>query len=309
MSIQWFPGHMHKTKKALIERLKSTDMVIEMLDARLPASSQNPLLAQLSHGKPKLYLLNKQDLADPELTRVWLAELQNRPNTSALALDASERQAAQKITAACRALVPHRQGIDRPLRVLICGIPNVGKSTLINGMIGKKSAKTGNEPGITKTEQRLLLADDFWLYDTPGMLWPKIIVPQSGYNLAASGAVGRNALDEETVALELLNYLRQHYLPQLQSRYQADPEESQSWQDTDWLEWIGRRRGALLGGGRINYQKAAENTLTDFRDGQIGRITLETPEQWQIWLAAAREEEARLQAKRAERQAERRKGK
>ena len=309
MSIQWFPGHMHKTKKALIERLKSTDMVIEMLDARLPASSQNPLLAQLSRGKPKLYLLNKQDLADPELTRVWLAELQNRPNTSALALDASERQAAQKITAACRALVPHRQGIDRPLRVLICGIPNVGKSTLINGMIGKKSAKTGNEPGITKTEQRLLLADDFWLYDTPGMLWPKIIVPQSGYNLAASGAVGRNALDEETVALELLNYLRQHYLPQLQARYQADPEESQSWQDTDWLEWIGRRRGALFGGGRINYQKAAENTLTDFRDGQIGRITLETPEQWQIWLAAAREEEARLQAKRAERQAERRKGK
>ena len=309
MSIQWFPGHMHKTKKALIERLKSTDMVIEMLDARLPASSQNPLLAQLSRGKPKLYLLNKQDLADPELTRVWLAELQNRPNTSALALDASERQAAQKITAACRALVPHRQGIDRPLRVLICGIPNVGKSTLINGMIGKKSAKTGNEPGITKTEQRLLLADDFWLYDTPGMLWPKIIVPQSGYNLAASGAVGRNALDEETVALELLDYLRQHYLPQLQARYQADPAESQSWQDTDWLEWIGRRRGALLGGGRINYQKAAENTLTDFRDGQIGRITLETPEQWQIWLAAAREEEARLQAKRAERQAERRKGK
>lgn len=309
MSIQWFPGHMYKTKKALIERLRSTDMVIEMLDARLPASSQNPLLAQLSRGKPKLYLLNKQDIADPELTRMWLAELQNRSNTSAIALDASERQAVQKITAACRALVPHRQGIDRPLRVLICGIPNVGKSTLINGMIGKKSAKTGNEPGITKTEQRLLLADDFWLYDTPGMLWPKIIVPQSGYNLAASGAVGRNALDEETVALELLNYLRQHYLPQLQARYQADPEESQSWQDTDWLEWIGRRRGALLGGGRINYQKAAENTLTDFRDGQIGRITLETPEQWQAWLAAAREEEARLQAKRAERQAERRKGK
>ena len=309
MSIQWFPGHMYKTKKALIERLRSTDMVIEMLDARLPASSQNPLLAQLSRGKPKLYLLNKQDIADPELTRMWLAELQNRSNTSAIALDASERQAAQKITAACRALVPHRQGIDRPLRVLICGIPNVGKSTLINGMIGKKSAKTGNEPGITKTEQRLLLADDFWLYDTPGMLWPKIIVPQSGYNLAASGAVGRNALDEETVALELLNYLRQHYLPQLQARYQADPEESQSWQDTDWLEWIGRRRGALLGGGRINYQKAAENTLTEFRDGQIGRITLETPEQWQAWLAAAREEEARRQAKRAERQAERRKGK
>ncbi len=306
MSIQWFPGHMHKTKKALIERLKSTDMVIEMLDARLPASSQNPLLAQLSRGKPKLYLLNKQDLADPKLTQAWLAELQKHPDTRALPLDASDRQAAQKITAACRELVPHRQGIDRPLRVLICGIPNVGKSTLINGMTGKKSAKTGNEPGITKTEQRLLLADDFWLYDTPGMLWPKIIVPQSGYNLAASGAVGRNALDEEVVALELLDYLRRHYLLQLQERYQASPEESLGWQDSDWLEWIGRRRGALLSGGRINYQKAAEAVLTDFRDGQIGRITLETPEQWQSWLAAAREHEAQLQAKRAERQAERR---
>lgn len=309
MAIQWFPGHMNKAKKAIAERAKSVDMVIEMLDARMPASSENPLLAQLSKGKPKLKILNKQDLADPERTKIWLEHYNSRPDTRAIALDSSETGAHGKITQACRAMIPHRQGIDKPLRVLICGIPNVGKSTLINGMIGKKSAKTGNEPGITKTEQRLLLADDFWLYDTPGMLWPKIIVPQSGYNLAASGAVGRNALDEETVALELLNYLRQHYLPQLQARYQADPEESQSWQDTDWLEWIGRRRGALLGGGRINYQKAAENTLTDFRDGQIGRITLETPEQWQIWLAAAREEEARLQAKRAERQAERRKGK
>ena len=300
---------MNKAKKAIAERLKSVDMVVEMLDARMPASSENPLLAQLARGKPKLKILNKQDLADPERTAVWLEYFNSREETRSIALDASERQAAQKLIAASRALVPHRSGIDKPLRVLICGIPNVGKSTLINAMLGKKSAKTGNEPGITKAEQRLLLADDFWLYDTPGMLWPKIIVPQSGYNLAASGAVGRNALDEETVALELLNYLRQHYLTQLQARYQADPEESQSWQDTDWLEWIGRRRGALLGGGRINYQKAAENTLTDFRDGQIGRITLETPEQWQIWLAAAREEEARLQAKRAERQAEQRKGK
>ena len=300
---------MNKAKKAIAERLKSVDMVIEMLDARLPASSENPLLAQLAKGKPKLKILNKQDLADPERTAIWLDYFAAQEQTQAIALDSSEKAAAPKITTACRSLMPNRKGIDKPLRVLICGIPNVGKSTLINGMIGKKSAKTGNEPGITKTEQRLLLADDFWLYDTPGMLWPKIIVPQSGYNLAASGAVGRNALDEETVALELLDYLRQHYLPQLQARYQADPAESPSWQDTDWLEWIGRRRGALLGGGRINYQKAAENTLTDFRDGQIGRITLETPEQWQAWLAAAREEEARLQAKRAERQAERRKGK
>ena len=212
MAIQWFPGHMNKAKKAIAERVKSVDMVIEMLDARLPASSENPLLAQLSRGKPKLKILNKQDLADSERTAIWLAHYNSQEQTNAIALDSSEKSATAKITAACRALVPNRKGIDKPLRVLICGIPNVGKSTLINGMIGKKSAKTGNEPGITKAEQRLFLADDFWLYDTPGMLWPKIIVEESGYNLAASGAVGRNALDEEEVALVLLDYLRRHYL-------------------------------------------------------------------------------------------------
>lgn len=305
MAIQWFPGHMNKAKKAIADRLKSVDMVIEMLDARLPASSENPLLAQLSKGKPKLKILNKQDLADPERTAVWLDYFNSREQTNAIALDSSEKSAAPKITAACRALVPNRKGIDKPLRVLICGIPNVGKSTLINGMVGKKSAKTGNEPGITKAEQRLFLADDFWLYDTPGMLWPKIIVEESGYNLAASGAVGRNALDEEEVALELLDYLRRHYLPLLQARYAADKDPSSHWDDTSWLEWIARKRGALLGGGRVNYQKAAENVLTDFREGAIGRITLETPRQWEEWLKAARKKEAERKAEREAKKAAR----
>ncbi len=296
---------MNKAKKAIADRLKSVDMVIEMLDARLPASSENPLLAQLSKGKPKLKILNKQDLADPERTAVWLDYFNSREQTNAIALDSSEKSAAPKITAACRALVPNRKGIDKPLRVLICGIPNVGKSTLINGMVGKKSAKTGNEPGITKAEQRLFLADDFWLYDTPGMLWPKIIVEESGYNLAASGAVGRNALDEEEVALELLDYLRRHYLPLLQARYAADKDPSSHWDDTSWLEWIARKRGALLGGGRVNYQKAAENVLTDFREGAIGRITLETPRQWEEWLKAARKKEAERKAEREARKAAR----
>ena len=296
---------MNKAKKAIADRLKSVDMVIEMLDARLPASSENPLLAQLSKGKPKLKILNKQDLADPERTAVWLDYFNSREQTNAIALDSSEKSAAPKITAACRALVPNRKGIDKPLRVLICGIPNVGKSTLINGMVGKKSAKTGNEPGITKAEQRLFLADDFWLYDTPGMLWPKIIVEQSGYNLAASGAVGRNALDEEEVALELLDYLRRHYLSLLQARYAADKDPSSHWDDTSWLEWIARKRGALLGGGRVNYQKAAENVLTDFREGAIGRITLETPRQWEEWLKAARKKEAERKAEREAKKAAR----
>ena len=266
MAIQWYPGHMHKAKKAIIERLKSVDMVIEVLDARMPASSENPLLGKLSSDKPKLKILNKQDLADPERTALWLAEFQSRPNTNAIALDASDRHTAQKLIAACRALVPNRKGVDKPLRVMICGIPNVGKSTLINGMLGKKSAKTGNEPGITKAEQRLFLADDFWLYDTPGMLWPKIIVEEGGYNLAAGGAVGRNALDEETVALELIDYLRRHYLPQLQERYQADKNESSHWRDEQWLEWIGRRRGAQ---GRPSESRGGRSSLIApyFSDG------------------------------------------
>lgn len=305
MAIQWYPGHMHKAKKAIIERLKSVDMVIEVLDARMPASSENPLLGKLSSDKPKLKILNKQDLADPERTALWLAEFQSRPNTNAIALDASDRQAAQKLIAACRALVPNRKGVDKPLRVMICGIPNVGKSTLINGMLGKKSAKTGNEPGITKAEQRLFLADDFWLYDTPGMLWPKIIVEESGYNLAASGAIGRNALDEEEVALELLDYLRRHYLALLQARYAADKDPSSHWNDTAWLEWVAQKRGAVLSGNRINYQKAAELILTDFREGKIGRITLETPNQWETWLKAARKKEAERKAAREARQAAR----
>ena len=305
MAIQWYPGHMNKAKKVIAERIKSVDMVIEVLDARLPASSANPLLAKLSGNKPKLKILNKQDLADPERTELWLADYRSQPNTNVLALDASEKQAANRIIAASRALVPNRHGLDRPLRVLICGIPNVGKSTLINGMLGKRSAKTGNEPGITKAEQRLILADDFWLYDTPGMLWPKIIVEEAGYNLAASGAVGRNALDEEVVALELLDYLRRHYLPLLQQRYQADLSESSHWLDDQWLEWVGKKRGALLSGGRIDYQKAAERLLTDFRDGLIGRITLETPNQWAVWLKKGQQHEVQLKAERAARKAAR----
>lgn len=305
MAIQWYPGHMNKAKKVIAERIKSVDMVIEVLDARLPASSANPLLAKLSGNKPKLKILNKQDLADPERTELWLADYRSQPNTNVLALDASEKQATNRIIAASRALVPNRHGLDRPLRVLICGIPNVGKSTLINGMLGKRSAKTGNEPGITKAEQRLILADDFWLYDTPGMLWPKIIVEEAGYNLAASGAVGRNALDEEVVALELLDYLRRHYLPLLQQRYQADLSESSHWLDDHWLEWVGKKRGALLSGGRIDYQKAAERLLTDFRDGLIGRITLETPNQWAVWLKKGQQHEVQLKAERAARKAAR----
>ncbi len=285
MPIHWFPGHMHSTKKAIVERLPDIDVVIELLDARLPGSSANPLLADLTAGKPALKLLNKQDLADPELTAQWLAHYQARPGTRALALDASSTAPARLLVNACRELAPLRGGMVKPVRVLICGIPNVGKSTLINTLAGERAAKTGDEPGITKTEQKIMLASDFHLFDTPGMLWPRIAIEESGYHLAASGGIGRNAYDEEEVALELLARVRERYADRLQARYRLGDISGAS--ADSLLADIGRQRGALMSGGRINLQKAAEIAINDFRSGAWGRITLETPEEFARWRAAA----------------------
>lgn len=305
MAIQWFPGHMHATRKALVERIKSIDVVIEMLDARLPGSSANPLLAELTLGKPALKILNKQDLADPERTERWLAYYNAQPATRAIGLDAGTTAPARRLVDECRVLAPNRGGMAKPLRVLICGIPNVGKSTLINTLTGKRAAKTGDEPGITKTEQPIVLASDVTLVDTPGMLWPRINIEQSGYHLAASGAVGRNAYDEEEVALALLNSLKRCDPACLMRRYQLDGAAERT--DDDLLHAIGVRRGAVMSGGRINLQKAAEVLLNDFRGGDLGRLTLETPEEFEVWLAeaaiadAARDE--RKQARRPRRAA------
>ncbi len=299
MSIQWFPGHMHLTRKAIGERVKEIDVVVEMLDARLPGSSANPMLQELSHGKPTLKVLNKQDMADPVMTECWLAYYNAREKTRAIALDAGMAAPAKAISEACRALVPGRGGMFKPVRVLICGIPNVGKSTLINTLMGKRAAKTGDEAGITRNEQRIVLADDFYLYDTPGVLWPRIIVPESGFNLAASGAVGRNAYDEQEVALELLARLKKHYPHLLVERYKLDmsDEDVESAPDEDLLEAAGKMRGALGAGGKVNWQKAAELIIGDFRATHTGRITLETPQEFDAWLAAGQ----KADAERAER--------
>lgn len=300
MAIQWFPGHMHLTRKAIAERVKEIDVVIEMLDARLPGSSANPLLTELTAGRPTLKILSKQDLADPARTEAWLAHYNARPGTRAIALEAGAATPVKALIAACKALAPGRGGLAKPMRVLICGIPNVGKSTLINALVGRKVAKTGDEAGITKMEQRLTLADDFYLYDTPGMLWPRITVPQSGFRLAASGAIGRNAYDDDLVALELLDYLRQHYPAGLQARFKLPltPEAIAALKDDALLEAIGQRRGALLGKGRVNLQKAAEIVMTDYRAGEIGRITLETPEEFAAWTEAGQRADAERAAKK-----------
>ena len=308
--IQWYPGHMHLTRQLIEERIKAIDVVIEVLDARIPGSSFNPLLQTLTGHKPRVKLLNKQDVADPVQTQAWLQWYNAQADTRAIAMDASDPAPARRLIPLCRELAPQRGGMSRPMRVLICGVPNVGKSTLINTMTGKKQAKAADEAGITKDEQRIVLDDDFYLWDTPGMLWPRIIVPESGYNLAASGAVGRNAYDEELVALELLRRLQEHYAPLLEARYKLGlpPGAMAEMQDDELLEAIGRKRGAMMSGGRVNLQKTAEIVMTDFRTATLGRITLETPEHFERWLAAGLAKDAERAAKKEARLKSRGKG-
>ena len=300
MSIQSFPRHMHTTRLGLAAGLKAgIDVVIEMLDARLPGSSANPLLASLAAGKPALKLLNKQDLADAECTASWLAHYNEQPATRAIGLDAGERTPAARLIQACRALAPLRGGMVKPLRVLICGIPNVGKSTLVNTLVRRKAAKTGDEAGITKTEQVIALASDVTLFDTPGMLWPRITVAQSGVNLAASGGVARNAYDETEVAHALLHTLQARYPQALATRYRLPDAVALAAMPADaLLEAIARQRGLVQTGGRLNLHKAAEAVLNEFRSGAMGRLTLETPIEFAAWMADAGEQEARRLAKK-----------
>ena len=296
MAIQWFPGHMHLTRQAIAERIKNIDVVIEMLDARLPGSSANPMLAELVRGKPALKILSKQDLADPLRTAEWLAHYNAQDGVRAIGLDNSMKQPAKALVEVCHTLAPTRGGLAKPMRVLICGIPNVGKSTLINTLKGKAAAKTGDIAGVTKTEQRINIADDFYLYDTPGVLWPRIIVLQSGYNLAASGAMGVKAFDDEEVALELLSYLLTHYPNEIQARYKL--ADISGLNDEQLLETIGRQRGAVHSGGRVNLTKAAELVIHDLRSGALGRITLETPEEFALWLQQGQKADAERAARK-----------
>jgi len=288
---------MHLTRKAIEERIKDIDVVIEMLDARLPGSSANPMLAQLIQGKPGLKVLSKQDLADAERTQLWLDHYNAMPNVRAMGLDTSMVSPAKALIDACHQLAPNRGGMAKPMRVLICGIPNVGKSTLINTLKGKRAAKTGDEAGVTKLEQRITLADDFYLYDTPGVLWPRIIVEKSGYNLAASGAIGVNAFDDEEVALELLHYLMAHYPAAITARYKVQNVSEHT--DETLLEAIARYRGAIQSGGKVNTTKASEIVIHDFRSAALGRLTLETPTEFAQWLASGLKADAERAAKKA----------
>jgi ribosome biogenesis GTPase A len=292
MQIQWYPGHMHKAGKEIKEILPKTDIVIEILDARIPFSSANPLLAELRGDNPCLKVLNKTDLADPELTAAWQAYLEREHGVKTFALTSREPDKVRKIPELCRKMLADQVQSDRIVHALIMGIPNVGKSTLINILAGRTVAKTGNEPAVTKTQQRIAIGNNVVLLDTPGMLWPNIENKNSGYRLAATGAIKDTALHHEEIAAFVAGYLGRHYPACLRDRFQLQeiPETAD-----EALEAIGRKRGCLRSGGRVELDKAAKILLAELRSGTLGRISLETPgmmEQELAEVAVIREQKA-----------------
>ena len=281
MAIQWYPGHMTQARKKAEETMEFTDIVIEVLDARVPAASHNPMIDEmrLFRQRPQLKILNKADLADPAATQAWLNYFNKQPNTKAVALSCKKPGDANKIPKLCLALTPHRGSHLKPLRMLIMGIPNVGKSTLMNALLNRRVAKVGDEPAVTKSQQRFDLSDTMSITDTPGMMWPKIQYDSDGYMLAASHAIGRNAVIDEDVALFLANNLLVTYPALLNSRYKLDAMKLDvtTMDGVDLLEAIAKRRSYKRHDGLWDTEKTAVAFLTDYRSGAIGRISLETP--------------------------------
>ena len=279
MPIQWFPGHMASARKKAAETLASIDVVIEVLDARLPAASANPMIEELrlARQRPCLKLLNKADLADPDATREWLAFFNRQKGVKAVAISAKKAGDAARIPDLCQALAPHRGDATKPLRMMIMGIPNVGKSTLMNALVKRRIAAVGDEPAVTKSQQSVVLSPRLILVDTPGLMWPKIEHDSDGYMLAASHAIGRNAVLEEEVATFLAAILLARYPALLTARYGFAVQDLDA---PGVLEAVARRRGCLLKGrgGELDLEKAALILLTDYRSGTLGRISLETPQ-------------------------------
>jgi len=275
MTIKWFPGHMNTARKQIAEAMPKIDVAIEVLDARLPASSGNPLLAELRQHKPFIKVLNKADLADPLITKDWMRFFEkNGKGLRALAINAGNKKEATRVPNLCRSLVPHRGKPGRPLRIMIMGIPNVGKSTLINTLAGRRIAKVGDRPAITRCAQQIDLRSGVLLYDTPGILWPNLEDQQGAYRLAASGAIGDNAMDYQAVALFAAEYLMQTYGEFLAERYKLKTLDVEP---IELLDEIGRRRGCLGPGGSVDSYRAAEALLRDLQGGKLGRISLEAP--------------------------------
>ncbi|WP_309121307.1 ribosome biogenesis GTPase YlqF [Paenibacillus sp.] len=286
MTIQWFPGHMTRARRQIEEKLKLIDVAIELLDARLPASSRNPMIGDILGQKPRLVLLNKSDLADPAATERWVEKLA-ADQVRVLPIDANTGTGVRDILPRAKELMApkyeawRKKGMEpRPIRTLIVGIPNVGKSTLINRLAGRAVAATGDRPGVTKGQQWIKFGKEMDLLDTPGILWPKFEDPHVGFRLAATGAIRDDILNSEDVAFFTAKFLCKRYPGVFQERYGIEslPEDLEDpHQVVELLEAIGRRRGAVMSGGKINLTKASDVFLHDLRGGKLGRITLELP--------------------------------
>lgn len=284
MAIQWFPGHMTSARKKAAETMAVTDVVIEVVDARLPEASTNPLVLELrrQRQRPCLKVLNKSDLADPAATKAWIAWYDQQPGVKAVAISSKVAGEVARLPGLCQSLAPHRNDNVKPLRMMIMGIPNVGKSTLMNALVKRRIAKVGDEPAVTKSQQVHQLSVRQWITDTPGLMWPKIEHDSDGYMLAASHAIGRNAIIDEEVAVFLADLLLARYPARLAERYGFAVEGMDG---VAVVEGVARRRALRTRGGDPDMEKASLVLLQDYRDGKLGRISLETPETRQAMLA------------------------
>ena len=280
MAIQWFPGHMAKTRKQISEDLKLVDIVYELVDARIPMSSRNPEIDKIAADKPRIVILNKADMADDDINNQWV-EYFKKQGIECIKLSCKSGEGIEKIQPVTKRILAEKtqkrqsRGIvDSSIKAMIVGIPNVGKSTFINKLSGRAGAKTGDRPGVTTGKQWITVKGDFKLLDTPGILWPKFEDENVGFRLAFTGAIKDEIMDVEELACRLLDVLKESYAENIMQRYNVDAEAYDSY---DLLEEIGRKRGCVMSGGSINTERCANMILDEFRSTKIGKISLEKP--------------------------------
>ena len=273
--INWFPGHMHKTRKLIRANISRVNMVIEMRDARIPGSSCNPLLKEIIGDKPVLILLNKADMADAKVTEKWILSLK-KERQSALAVDSTDPRLKRKIVTACKQLLPDFDNSARTnIKAMIIGIPNVGKSTLLNTVSTSSKAKTGNRPAVTKLLQNVRIPGGVDLLDTPGVLWPKIESEGQGVRLVSVGSIKDSVVDIYRITARLAQILIDDYPDLVATRFKIKEMPTSGY---EMIEMVGRKRGCLLAGGKIDLDRAAAIFLVEYRDGKIGRMSLESPD-------------------------------